>query len=161
MRLRAPDKLTTESTEHTEDTERKETVAEGEYVDEEMEPDVELNRLTNAIIGAAIDVHKALGPGYSEGVYEQALAIAMRTRGIRFARQYSFSVTFQGEIVGKGRIDFVVEDKVIVELKAIEAFAPIHTAQAISYLRATKLPLAILINFNVKRLVDGIKRVAL
>ena len=136
-------------------------MAEVEYVDEEMEPNDELHRLTNAIIGAAIDVHKALGPGFSEAVHEQAFAIAMRARGIRFVRQYPFSVTFQGEIVGKGRVDFLVEDKVIVELKAVEILAPIHTAQAISYLRATKLPLAILINFNVKRLVDGIKRVAL
>ncbi len=132
-----------------------------EYIDDEMEPDPELNRITNAVIGAAIDVHKALGPGFYESVYEEALTIALHKRGLRFSRQHSFSIMFEGQVVGTGRVDFVIEEKVVVEIKAIEAFSPVHTAQAISYMRATHLKLAILINFNVKRLVDGIKRVAL
>ena len=131
-----------------------------EYVDEDMEPNPELNRITNGIIGAAIDVHKALGPGFYESVYEEALALALGKRGIRFSRQHAFEVIYDGHVVGTGRVDFVVEHKVIVEIKSIEALGPVHTAQAISYLRATKLPLAILINFNVKRLIDGIKRIA-
>jgi GxxExxY protein len=132
-----------------------------EFVDDEMEPNAELNQITNGIIGAAINVHKALGPGFSESVYEEALAIALGKRGIQFVRQYMFAVAFEGQIVGKGKIDFLIEGKVVVEIKAIEALGPVQTAQAISYLRATKLSLAILINFNVKRLTDGIKRIAL
>jgi GxxExxY protein len=132
-----------------------------EYIDEEMEPDAELNKLTNAIIGAAIDVHKALGPGFHENVYEEALAIAFRKRGIQFSRQHSFSVLYEGQVVGAGKIDFLGEHQVVVEIKAVESLASVHTAQAISYLRATKLRLAILINFNVKLLIDGIKRIAL
>jgi GxxExxY protein len=131
------------------------------YVDEDEVPNIELNRITNAIIGAAIDVHKALGPGFRESVYEEALAIAFNKRAIRFSRQHGFVVEYEGQIVGTGRVDFVVEEKVIVEIKAIDTLGPVHTAQAISYMRATRLPLAILINFNVKRMVDGIKRVAL
>jgi GxxExxY protein len=132
-----------------------------EFVDEEEEPNPELNRITNAIIGAAIEVHKRLGPGHLESVYENALAIEFDVRGIRALRQVSIEVYYRDQLVGGGRLDFLVEGLVIVDVKAVEGLAPIHTAQMISYLRITKHKLALLINFNVKVLKDGIKRVAL
>ena len=130
-------------------------------VDEEMEPNPELNAITNAIIGAAIEVHRILGPGYLEKTYEQALAIEFDRRGIRFSRQHQIALQYKGESIGEGFLDFLVEDKVIVELKAVEKLNPVHTAQVISYLKATRMKLGILLNFNVKLLKEGIKRIAL
>jgi GxxExxY protein len=130
------------------------------HVDEVDEPDPELNRWTNAIIGACIEVHREHGPGFTEDVYESSLAIEFELRGIPFERQVPVPVTYKGRRVGSGRIDFVVADRVVVELKAVEALAPIHTAQVISYLKATRLRLAILVNFNVRALREGIKRIA-
>ena len=132
-----------------------------EFVDEEMEPNPVLNRLTNAIIGAATEVHRQLGPGHLESVYENALAIEFMQRGIEAARQVPVEVYYKGEQVGAGRLDFLVEGQVIVDVKAVECLAPIHTAQMISYLRITEHKLSLLINFNVKLLKDGIKRIAL
>lgn len=134
--------------------------AETQHVDFDDEPDAELNRWSNSIIGAAIEVHKEMGPGYSEDNYESALALEFQTRGIPFVRQFPIRVLYKGTPVGSGRADFVVANKVVVELKAVEALAAIHTAQVISYMKATGLKLAILINFNVRLLKDGIKRVA-
>lgn len=129
-------------------------------VDDDMEPDPELNRITNAILGAAIEVHRTLGPGFSEGVYANAMELEFTHRGIPFLRECPIEVMYRGKLVGKGRMDFLVEGKVVVDLKAIESFAPIHTAQMISYLRATRHSLGLLLNFNVRRLKDGIKRIA-
>jgi len=129
-------------------------------VDEEEEPDPELNRITNAIIGAAIEVHRALGPGFPESVYERALHMEFARRRIPFVCQAPVTVTYKGESVGEGKVDFLVEGKVIVELKAVEMLALIHTAQVISYLRALRLRLGVIINFNVRVLKDGIKRIA-
>ena len=116
---------------------------------------------TNKVIGAAIEVHRQLGPGYLESVYEEALAVELTLRNIPFARQVVFALDYKGHKVGEGRMDFLADGCLVVELKAVEAFAPVHTAQAISYLKATKHRLALLINFNVPVLKDGIKRVAL
>ena len=113
------------------------------------------------VIGAAIEVQRQLGPGYLESVYEEALAVELTLRKVPFARQVVFALDYKGHKVGEGRMDFLVDDCLVVELKAVEALAPIHTAQAISYLKATKYRLALLINFNVSVLKDGIKRVAL
>lgn len=131
-----------------------------EFFDEEEEPLPALRRITNLIIGAAIDVHRALGPGFIESIYGKALALEMARRGIRFQPQPDFRVSFKGDVVGTFRLDFLVEGSVIVEIKAVDKLAPIHTAQAISYLKATGFRLALLINFNVPLLRDGIKRVA-
>jgi len=130
-------------------------------IDEEMEPDPDLNRWTNAIIGAAIAVHRALGPGHVEVTYDNALDLEFRARRIPFKRQVVVPVFYRGQRVGTTRLDFIVGDAVIVESKAVESFAPIHTSQCISYLRASGLRLAILINFNVRKLKDGIRRIAL
>jgi len=134
----------------------------GLHVDEDMEPDPSLNQLTNAVIGALIAVHKELGPGHAEVLYKNALAVEFRARGIPFEREVVIPVLYRGEKVGETRLDFVVGDaaKVIVEAKAIEALAPIQTAQCVSYLRASRIRLAMLVNFNVRRLTDGLKRIA-
>ena len=129
-------------------------------IDDEMEPDPRLNEVTNAILGAAFDVHTALGAGYQEAIYANALELEFRRRGIHYEREVKFSVFYKGDEVGRGCVDFVVEKCIIVELKAVEALTPIFTAQVISYLKALKLKLALLLNFNVRRLRDGIKRIA-
>jgi len=131
------------------------------FVDFEDEPDPELNRITNAIIGACIEVHRHLGPGYLESYYEEALEREFKLRSIRYQRQFRFSVTYKGESIGEGCLDFLVEDLVVLELKAVEQLAPIHTAKMISYLRATRKRLGLLVNFNVRLLKEGIKRIAL
>jgi GxxExxY protein len=111
------------------------------------------------VIGAAIEVHRLLGPGYLESVYQEALCIELSLRGIRFARQVPVGVTYKGKIAGEARLDLLVDERLVVELKAVETLAPIHVAQVISYLKATKLTLGLLITFNVTVLRRGIKRV--
>lgn len=111
------------------------------------------------VIGAAIEVHKILGPGYLETVYEAALCTELEFRNVKFANQFPVSVLYKGRYVGEGRLDLLVESCLIVELKAMDALLPIHTAQVMSYLRSTKLSLGLLINFNVPVLKQGIKRV--
>ena len=130
-----------------------------EFVDEEMEPDPELKRVTNLIIGAAIAVHRESGPGHAESAYQNALAIEFDARGIRYRAQHRFELKYRGLVVGEGFLDFLVEG-VVVEIKSVEMLAPVHTAQVIGYLRATGLKLGLLINFNVKLLKDGIKRIS-
>jgi GxxExxY protein len=129
-------------------------------VDEEMGPGPELNRITGQIIGAAIEVHRQLGPGLLESVYENALAIEMTSRNIPFERQVVIVVSYKGHEIGEARLDFVVSKRVIVELKSVESLAAIHTAQLIGYLKITSYKLGLLINFNVRVLKDGIKRIA-
>ena len=125
------------------------------------EPEEELDLLARDIIGAAIEVHRVLGPGFLESVYEEALGIELKLRGIPFKHQVSLGVEYKGERVGEGRMDLLVKDALIVELKTVDNLAPIHKAQTISYLKATGLKLALLINFNVPVLKDGIKRIIL
>ncbi len=122
---------------------------------------LELEQLANQAIGAALEVHKALGPGFLEAVYEDALAIELELRGIIFVRQAPVSVTYKGQKVGEGRLDILVDQKLILELKSVESLTAVHTAQLMSYLKATKLHLGLLINFNVPLLRDGLKRIVL
>lgn len=117
--------------------------------------------LTSDIIGAAIEVHRHLGAGFMESVYQRALAIEMAARGLSFAREAPVRLVYKGQDVGEARLDFLVQEQVIVELKAVDALHPIHHAQVINYLRATHLPLGLLINFNVTALKDGIERIVL
>jgi GxxExxY protein len=124
------------------------------------EPDAELDALVSRVIGAAIEVHRVLGPGFLESVYEAALCEEFEQRSISYTRQAVVEVSYKGRIVGESRLDLLVERRLVVELKAIDALAPIHMAQVLGYLRATDFHLALLINFNVPRLRDGgIKRV--
>ena len=124
-----------------------------------FEPDEELDRLAHAVIGAAIEVHRRMGPGLDEESYESAMAIEFRLRSIPFARQVPIDITYKGEKVGTRRMDFIVGGRLLVELKAIEALAKVHYAQVRTYLKLTGLTLGLLINFNTAVLKDGIKRV--
>jgi GxxExxY protein len=124
-----------------------------------MEPNEELDKLANRLIGAAIEVHRHLGPGYLENVYESALAVELKLRGMLFVRQQPIVLAYKGESVGDGRFDILVEDQLVVELKAVDALLPVHKAQVISYLKAARLQLGLLINFNVTVLRDGIRRI--
>jgi len=123
------------------------------------EPDDEVDRLAHGVIGAAIEVHRVLGPGYLESVYQEAMEVELGLRGIAFERQVVFAVDYKGTRVGEGRIDLLVEKRLVVELKTADALLSVHKAQALSYLRALDLSLALLINFKVAVLRDGIKRV--
>lgn len=125
------------------------------------EPDSKLDQVAHAVIGVAIEVHRTLGPGFLESVYEEALAVELDLRGIEFRRPVSVAVNYKGRAVGEARFDFLVEDGLIVELKAVDELAPIHQAQVISYLKASGRRLALLINFNVPVLRGGIKRIVL
>jgi GxxExxY protein len=117
--------------------------------------------LANRVIGAAIEVHRNLGPGFLESVYEEAMAVELSLRQIPYSRQIVFNVDYKGHAVGTSRLDLLVDNCLPVELKAVDALPPIHTAQVLSYLKATKHRLALLINFNVSVLKDGIKRIVL
>ena len=108
-----------------------------------------------------MEVHRTLGPGFLESVYEEALCVELRSRDIFFEQQVEVSVKYKGHAVGKGRLDLLIEKKLVVELKTVESFAPIHQAQVISYLKATGLQLGLLINFKIPLLKNGIKRVIL
>lgn len=125
------------------------------------EPHPQLDRLAHQVIGAAIEVHRQLGPGFLESVYEEAMCIELALRGIAFTRQPEVAIDYKGRTVGQGRLDFLIAGCLVVELKAVEMLAPIHSAQMISYLKITKRTLGLLINFNVAMLRDGIKRVVL
>lgn len=126
-----------------------------------VEPEERADVLARAVIGAAIEVHRTLGPGSLEEVYEKALTVEMCLRGIPFEPQKTVEVEYKGHGVGEGRLDFLVGGCVVVELKAVQALAPVHTAQVIAYLRATGLTLGLLLNFNVSLLKQGIRRVVL
>ena len=125
------------------------------------EPEEKIDELAHKVIGAAIEVHRHLGPGFLESVYEEALSIELNLRGIAHERQRPIHVDYKGNPVGEGRLDILVGEQLIVELKAVETLAPIHTAQVISYLKSTGYPLGLLLNFNVTRLKEGIKRIVL
>jgi len=126
-----------------------------------LEPPPELNSITSDVIGAALEVHRVLGPGFLEGLYEEALAIEFELRGVSYERQKSIGVSYKGHSVGEGRTDFLVERSVIVELKVAERVLPIHRAQVLSYLKSTGCRLGLLINFHEALLMNGIRRVVL
>lgn len=118
----------------------------------------DLEGLVSTVIGAAIEVHRQLGPGFLESIYEQALCLELDERQIEFERQKEVIVPYKGKPLGGQRLDLLVESRLIVELKAVEAVLPVHHAQIISYLRAFRLPVGLLLNFNVKQMRSGIKR---
>ena len=118
-----------------------------------------INDVTEAIIGAAICVHRELGSGLLESAYEACLAYELAQRKLKIERQKALPVVYRGVELDCGyRIDFLVEDQVVVELKAVEKLEPIHEAQLLSYLKLSKCAVGLLINFNVKVLKDGIRR---
>jgi len=115
--------------------------------------------LTDKILGSAVAVHKAIGPGLAEQSYQAAMAIEMTDRGLSFEREPSIPVLFKGKTVGHHRPDFIVESAVVVELKVVRSFEPVFTTQVLTYLRLTGLRVGLLINFNVEALGFGIKRI--
>ncbi len=121
----------------------------------------EVERLAYAVIGAAIEVHRVLGPGFLESVYHQALKLEFQMRAIPHKSKHPVAINYKGHQVGEGELDFLVGDVLVVELKAVEKLSPINEAQVISYLKTTKHPLGLLINFNVPILKEGIKRIIL
>lgn len=124
--------------------------------------EIELNVITEQIIGSAIEVHRALGPGLLESAYEECLAHEMALRGVSFERQHPLSLVYKGAQLDCGyRLDFLVEKSVVVELKAVEMLQPIHKAQMLTYLKLGRWSVGLLINFNVPALRRGIKRVVL
>jgi GxxExxY protein len=121
---------------------------------------MELNEISGKIIELAINVHKELGPGMLEGAYEACLHFELIRAGLKVETQLKLPIIYQGIKIDAGyRVDMLVEDSVIVELKAIERVLPVHEAQLLSYLRMSSLKLGLLINFNHKLLRDGIRRV--
>lgn len=123
---------------------------------------MEINHITETIIGASIEVHRHLGAGLLESAYQTALAREMTLRSLSFEREKELPVTYKGVQLDCGyRLDFLVEGAVIVELKAAESLQPIHEAQLLTYLKLTGCKVGLLINFNVPVLKHGIKRMAL
>ena len=121
----------------------------------------ELNKLTEKIIGCAIEVHRHLGPGLLEHVYEEALCVEFELQGVRFERQVTVPVNYKGRMIGEYRVDLLVEDAVVVEIKSVERHDPVFEAQVLTYLRVTGKKVGLLINFNSRLLKDGIKRLIL
>lgn len=120
----------------------------------------ELDLLSYKIIGAALEVHQILGPGLLESSYEESLCCEFGLRGIKYERQKKIPFFYKGEILDIDyRADIIVEDKIILELKAIDYILPIHEAQLMTYLKLANMRLGLLINFNVFRLKEGINRV--
>jgi GxxExxY protein len=117
-----------------------------------------VSQLTEKIIGAAIDVHRTLGPGLLEGSYESALCVELEERRLQYLRQQPIPLTYKGRSIGEYRLDLLVENAVIVEVKAVERFDPVHSAQLLTYLRATSKSIGLLIDFNSRFLKDGIRR---
>jgi len=118
-----------------------------------------VEQAAHEIIGAAIEVHRHLGPGFLESVYERAMVHEMTLRGLTVHQQYPVTLLYKELKIGGQRIDLLVEPGVIVELKAIDCLLPIHEAQVLSYLRTTGYRLGLLINFNTTMLKKGIKRI--
>jgi GxxExxY protein len=124
-----------------------------------IEPDAELDELAHRTIGAAIEVHRRLGPGFLESIYEEALCVELATRGLSCERQVPIDIVYRGRAIGQFRLDLVVGARLIVELKTVPQLLPIHIAQLVSYLKAFREPVGILLNFHVSRLQSGIRRV--
>ena len=115
--------------------------------------------LSYRIIGAAIEVHKSLGPGLLESAYESCLSYEFADRGLKFQKQPSLSVEYKGKLIDCGyRLDFLIEDSVILEIKSVEKIIQVHEAQLLTYLKLSHRRIGILINFNVNILKDGVRR---
>jgi len=123
----------------------------------DLEPETE--DIARQIIGAAIEVHRTLGPGFLEKVYQRAFSVELEYRGIAHKIESPINILYRGVDVGEGRADILVMDRLIVELKTVEAINDVHRAQVISYLKATGLRLGLLMNFNTTTLKDGIQRI--
>jgi GxxExxY protein len=122
----------------------------------------ELNTITGAIVDSAFEVHSTLGPGLIESVYEKCLCQELTQRGVRFEKQKVVPIYYKETLLDETlRVDLLVEEKVVVELKAVEKLLPVHEAQLLTYLKLVKSRVGLLINFNVPLIKDGIQRVVL
>jgi GxxExxY protein len=119
------------------------------------------DELTEKIIGAAIEVHRELGPGLLESIYEEALCYEFELQEIKYKRQVPADIIYKGKVIKGQKIDLLVEDEVVVEIKSLSKMPEVALAQTLSYLKATNLRRGLIVNFGEKRLIDGIKRVAL
>lgn len=119
---------------------------------------MERDLVSERVIGCAIEVHRALGPGLLEKVYEEAMCIELGMAGLRYEHQKEIPVLYKGRQIGNQRLDLLVEDQLVIELKSVKEIDPLFQAQLLGYLRLGGYPLGLLINFNVKLLKQGIKR---
>ncbi len=131
------------ATEHTEHTE------------------LDTDPLTRAIIGGAIEVHRILGPGFLETIYERALSFELAARGLLVEQQVQVEIHYKGHVISGQRLDLLVQGEVIVEVKSVRSLPDVVMAQVLSYLKATKLKRALIINFGRSKLIDGISRISL
>jgi GxxExxY protein len=136
-----------------------ETMNRQDAADAKPEPPEHLDRYAHQVLGAAIEVHQHLGPGFLESVYERALIVELELRGIEVQQQVAIPVVYKDRAIGEARIDLLVEQELVVELKAVDSLLPVHRAQVISYLKAGAFQLGLLINFNVGILKQGVRRV--
>jgi len=120
-----------------------------------------LRRITERIIGCAIEVHRELGPGLLEGTYEAALCVEFANAGVVFLQQHKIPVVYKGHLIGEYRPDLIVEDSVVVEIKSVERHDRVFEAQVLTYLKVTGRRVGLLINFNSRLLRDGVKRFVL
>jgi len=120
--------------------------------------DLPEDAITERIIKCAIEVHRQLGPGLLESVYEEALAIECELDGLHVTRQMKIPVQYKGRVIGEYRLDLLIEDLVIVEIKSVERYDPVFAAQILTYLKITGKKVGLLINFNSRLVKDGIRR---
>ena len=121
---------------------------------------MDLNQLSSKIIGAAIEVHKTLGPGLLESTYEECLCYELDLQVVKFERQVNLPVHYKNKQLDCGyRVDIIAERSIILELKAVDAIRPIHKAQLLTYLKLSNLQLGLLLNFNIALMRDGIHRI--
>lgn len=115
--------------------------------------------LTQKVIGCAIEVHRTLGPGLLESTYETCLCYELDLAGIVHRRQVALPISYKGLLIDSAyRIDLLIQDSLIVEIKSVDALCPVHSAQLLTYMKLAEIPTGLLINFNVSRLIDGVKR---
>jgi GxxExxY protein len=117
--------------------------------------------ITDKILGCAIEVHRVIGPGLPEAACENALCIELQLRGISFERQRGFSVYYKGHHISEHRPDLIVANQVVVEVKSIERFAPVHHAQMLTYLRVASMQVGLILNFNSATMREGTRRIVL
>jgi GxxExxY protein len=122
---------------------------------------MDTDQLTQRIIGCAIDVHQELGPGLLESIYESAMAVELEFQKMAFRQQVIVPIQYRGRLIGEHRVDLIVENTVVIELKSVERFDRVFEAQILTYLRLTNLKTGLLINFNSRLLHEGIKRFVL
>ncbi len=122
---------------------------------------IDLEQLVEATIGCCLVVHRALGPGMSEGVYSRACCIEFESNGLAYEREKPVPIRYRGTLICQQRIDLFVAGRLVLEVKSVERIHPIHIAQTVSYLRATGTRVGLVVNFNVPMLKQGVRRVVL